>query len=89
MSEPPDGPKFRNAAERIMHTKRLKFESKNRELIEALANVGHEPLVRVSWSTSEGGGARVSLECERCGARRRLFLPERWQALSSDKHCEV
>ncbi len=86
---PSDGPMFASAADRIMSNRKIRFEDRNRGLIDALSDVGHEPRVRVSWSTGEGGGARVSLICDRCGARRRSLLPERWQKLSPTKPCEI
>jgi hypothetical protein len=70
-----------------MHRKRVKFELKHTELIASLAAVGHKPRVRVLWSTGEGGGARVSLICDRCKKRRWRWLHERWQRLSPDKPC--
>lgn len=87
--DPADGPRFASAADRIMHNKRVRFEARNLELINALSAVGHEPTVRISWSTGEGGGARVSLICDRCGAQRRSRIPERLQTLSPTKSCEI
>ena len=87
--DPTNGPMFASAADRIMSNKRVRFEAKNRGLIDALSAVGHEPTVRVSWSTGEGGGAGVSLICHLCGARRRALIPERWQKLSPNRPCEI
>ena len=89
MPDPPDGPKFSSAADRLMDKKRVRFAAKHRELIEALTGAGHEPLVRVTWSTGEGGGPIVILDCRRCKARRRSWLPERWQRLSPNRPCGV
>jgi hypothetical protein len=88
-SDPSSGPRFASAADRIMHNKKSRFEAKNRALIDALSAAGHEPSVAVSWSVGEGGGARVSLKCGRCGEQRRSLLPERWQTLSPATPCDT
>lgn len=85
--KPDDEPQFANAAERMLDKKTRRFEARHATLIEELKAAAHEPQIRATWTTGEGGGARINLVCSACGERRRAWLPETYQRLSPSREC--
>lgn len=77
------------ASQGILQRKMARFEAEQAGLLVALTDLGHAPEVKGIWQTGEGGGARVWLECARCGERRRRFVPERWQLMSRQRACRA